>query len=230
MNNKEFSREFDILYNNIMSNSAPGLNEYEKSVFLTQFQEQLIIDIYSGKTPSGNSFESNEEIRRYLDTLIQPFFTSDKVNISNTISKKSQCFKKDDKIWFIIYESAIYKDDKAGCKDGEHIRILPITHDEYLTIKDNPFRGDNINRVLKIDSENNISELISNFNIESYYIRYIEKPSPIILEDLSIYDNDEDKVTIDGMQEITDCKLHSALHRVILNGAVYLAIQAYKGS
>lgn len=35
MNNKEFSREFDILYNNIMSNSAPGLNEYEKSVFLT---------------------------------------------------------------------------------------------------------------------------------------------------------------------------------------------------
>lgn len=32
---KEFLNEFDVLYNNIMSNSAPGLNSYEISVFLT---------------------------------------------------------------------------------------------------------------------------------------------------------------------------------------------------
>ena len=31
----EFSNQFDVLYNNITSNQAPGLNEYEKSVFLT---------------------------------------------------------------------------------------------------------------------------------------------------------------------------------------------------
>jgi len=36
MTTGEFSNEFDLLYNNIMSNSAPGLNEYEKSVFLTK--------------------------------------------------------------------------------------------------------------------------------------------------------------------------------------------------
>ena len=47
----EFSAEFDILYNNIMSNIAPGLTEYEKSVFLTQAQEQLVIEIYSGQFP-----------------------------------------------------------------------------------------------------------------------------------------------------------------------------------
>ena len=33
----EFSTEFDILYNNISSNMAPGLNEYEKSVFLYKY-------------------------------------------------------------------------------------------------------------------------------------------------------------------------------------------------
>jgi len=32
----EMSNEFDILYNNIMSNQAPGIDEYEKSVFLTK--------------------------------------------------------------------------------------------------------------------------------------------------------------------------------------------------
>jgi hypothetical protein len=35
MTNQEFINEFDILYNNIMSNQAPGLDEYEKSVYLT---------------------------------------------------------------------------------------------------------------------------------------------------------------------------------------------------
>ncbi len=34
--NNEFSSEFDVLYNNITSNQAPGLDDYEKSVFLTK--------------------------------------------------------------------------------------------------------------------------------------------------------------------------------------------------
>lgn len=36
MTNAEFSNEFDTLFNNITSNQAPGIDEYEKSVFLTQ--------------------------------------------------------------------------------------------------------------------------------------------------------------------------------------------------
>lgn len=34
--NEEFSNEFDVLYNNISSNQAPGLDQYEKSVFFTR--------------------------------------------------------------------------------------------------------------------------------------------------------------------------------------------------
>lgn len=33
---QEFSHEFDVLYNNITNEVAPGVNEYEKSVFLTR--------------------------------------------------------------------------------------------------------------------------------------------------------------------------------------------------
>jgi hypothetical protein len=36
MTTSEFSNQFDVLYNNITSNQAPGLDEYEKSVFLTK--------------------------------------------------------------------------------------------------------------------------------------------------------------------------------------------------
>ena len=57
MTPQEFSSEFDILYNNIMSNKAPGLDDYEKSFFLTQAQEILVLTYYNGNNPSNDSFE-----------------------------------------------------------------------------------------------------------------------------------------------------------------------------
>jgi len=44
----EFSNEFDILYNNIASNQAPGIDEYEKSVFLTKAQRQIVKAYFEG--------------------------------------------------------------------------------------------------------------------------------------------------------------------------------------
>lgn len=62
----EFSNEFDILYNNITSNQAPGLDEYEKSVFLTKAQDEIIKSYFNprlNKTQEG--FDGNE--RRQID-------------------------------------------------------------------------------------------------------------------------------------------------------------------
>ena len=50
---QEFSNEFDDLYNNVMSNSAPGLDEYEKSVFLTKAQDEVIKNYFN---PKGNKY------------------------------------------------------------------------------------------------------------------------------------------------------------------------------
>ncbi len=41
MTNKEFSNEFDVLYDSISSMDAPGLDDYEKSVFLNKAQLEL---------------------------------------------------------------------------------------------------------------------------------------------------------------------------------------------
>ena len=67
----ELSIQFDLLYNNISSNQAPGLTEYEKSVFLTQAQEAVILDLYKGVT--GDSFETTEEVTRYLSSLVKSY-------------------------------------------------------------------------------------------------------------------------------------------------------------
>ena len=215
MTTQEFSNEFDILYNNIMSNSAPGLNEYEKSIFLTQVQEALVLDIYRGKFDE-NSFESTEEVSDYINTLVRQAQITDSTE-GNGISKKSVFYQLPNDLWFITYESVILRDDALNCKNGQEVIVKPITQDKYYSISKNPFRGANDRRVLRLLS-NNKAELISKYRIESYLIRYLSKPEPIILADLSSYG-----VTINDKTEVTECKLNPAVHRILLNRAVQLA-------
>ena len=215
MTTQEFSNEFDILYNNIMSNSAPGLNEYEKSIFLTQAQEVLVLDIYRGKFDE-NSFESTEEVSDYINTLVRQSKITDTVE-GNGISTNSVFYQLPNDIWFITYESVILRDNNLDCKNGQEVIVKPITQDEYYSISKNPFRGANDRRVLRLLSDNK-AELISKYRIESYLIRYLSKPEPIILDNLSTYG-----VTINGKSKITECKLNPAVHRILLNRAVQLA-------
>ena len=215
MTTQEFSNEFEILYNNIMSNSAPGLNEYEKSIFLTQAQEALVLDIYRGKFDE-NSFESTEEVSDYINTLVRQSKITDTVE-GNGISTNSVFYQLPNDIWFITYESVILRDNNLDCKNGQEVIVKPITQDEYYSISKNPFRGANDRRVLRLLSDNK-AELISKYRIESYLIRYLSKPEPIILDNLSTYG-----VTINGKSKITECKLNPAVHRILLNRAVQLA-------
>ena len=75
MTKEEMSVEFDLLYNNIMSNLAPGLDNYEKSRFLTMAQEAIVREYYNGISPLSNSFEKNEAMRRSLANLIKSYST-----------------------------------------------------------------------------------------------------------------------------------------------------------
>ena len=54
MNLTEFSNQFDVLYNNITSNQAPGLNEYEKSLFLTKSQDEIIKNYFTANSKGNN--------------------------------------------------------------------------------------------------------------------------------------------------------------------------------
>ena len=65
MTTQEFSNEFDVLYNNA-GNQAPGLDEYEKSVFLTKAQNEIIKNYFipeSNKIQKG--FDDNQ--KRQID-------------------------------------------------------------------------------------------------------------------------------------------------------------------
>jgi len=219
MTTQEFSNEFDVLYNNIMSNQAPGLDEYEKSVILTKAQEEVVIDLYNGKNPFGNSFEKTEETRRYLSDLIRTYTTADRKLGYTGLSKSSVFFELPDDLWFITYESVNLKDEGLGCMNGENISVIPITQDDYHRIKKNPFKGANKRRALRFDLSNKIVEIISKYNVESYLVRYLARPVPIILDDLT------DGLSVNGISEKTECELDPVIHRTILEKAVNIAIR-----
>ena len=211
MSNTEFSNQFDILYNNIMSNAAPGLNEYEKSVFLTQAQRDIIIGVYNGREVPGLSFESVEEARRYLSELVEEI-TFKEIDFKELIELPND-------LWFITLEQVILQ---GACNNP--IKVTPVKQDSLTTYLSNPFKGPSKRQVLRVDI-NGAIRLYSKYDIDTYYISYIKKPNPIILEDLS-----ESLLTIEGVSGITESNVNPLLHQVILERAVALAKAAYIGN
>lgn len=229
MDIKQFSDGFDTMLNSYSvsanfgkeaSSQAITLDEYEKSVFLTKAQEEVVLSLYNGKNPYNESFESTEEIRRYLANLVAESSLKPITNTSGMplgVSSSSTFFTLPEDLWFITLEQVVV--DKGKCGNTK-IKVYPVKQDEYLSIKDNPFRGANGRRALRFDLSEGIVEIASIYTVASYYVRYLKKPTPIILVDLP------DELTINKVSVATECMLHSALHQKILERAVRLALQS----
>lgn len=228
MTNEEFSNEFDNLVNKNIAkpfgvDSTPlEFDEYEKSMFLTKAQESVVISLYRG-TLTGDSFEKTEELRRYLNELIKTYTTTNKVE-NEGLTDNSYFFDIPDDVWFITYESAVSQDERLGCAKGTVMEVVPTAQDDLYKTSRNPFRGPNKRRVLRLDVEGKVVELISKFDIDKYQIRYLAKPEPIILIDLP------EDLSINGLTKKTECILNPAIHRVILETAVDLALKSRAGA
>lgn len=218
MNTQEFSNQFDTLISAYYRGLSDALtfDEYEKSVFLTEAQEEIVVELYSGKNSFGDSFEKTEEVRRFLSSLNKDYTTSEKIE-STGLSNKSVFFNIPSDVWFITYEAATLTDNDIKCLNEEEAIVVPTTQDDFYKVRRNPFKGPNKRRVLRLDSNNNTVELVSDYNIDKYSIRYLSKPNPIILTNLS-------DLSINGVSEITECELNPVIHRIILERAVRKAI------
>lgn len=230
MNTQEFSDTFDTLLYGILKKShfagESGIvdisfDEYEKSVFLTKAQEELVIELYNGKNPYRESFESTEEIREYLKSLITTAILEKENNTNRIkISDTSVYYTLPNNIAFIIMEQVTLDDNSLGCYNGTRVKVQPITHDEYEQLKKNPFRGVTKNRVLKLDHGDNTVEVISKYKFTNYIIKYLQAPYPIILIDLP------DDLSIRGFKDKKECILNPLLHEKIVERAVNIALKS----
>jgi len=228
----EFSNEFDIAYNGIASNSAPPIDLYEKSVYLTRAQLEIVNNYYN---PLGNKykqgFEQSEKRRADLRELLRTGITSNVVSTNDSISEDSQFFRILDNTYLIIQEKAKITSTNA-CLNGTYVSVTPKTHDEYNSQEGNPFKEPDKNVIWRMDyyaisgGKKNV-ELISPYTIAEYKYRYIKYPDPIILTDL-ISEFPGESLSIDGITTSQTCKLGEGIHREVLNRAVEMATADYK--
>lgn len=228
----EFSNEFDISYNGIATNDAPPLDLYEKSVYLTKAQLELVKNYF---TPQGNKyqkgFEQSNKRRNDLKELIRTYKSTIEITSNDGIDINSKFYKIPNNTFLIIQEKAKVSSSDS-CINGTYIKVVPKTHDEYNIQKDNPFKQPNEKNIWRLDyysqnSSNKNVELITPYTITEYVLRYVSYPSPIILGDLlSLYPGET--LTVDGISQPQTCKLSTSIHREIIDRAVELAWADYK--
>lgn len=230
MNLEDFSHAFDTQVNSYAYSPQFGdeatrqtltFDEYEKSLWLTKAEREVVLSLYNGKNTYGESFEETEEQRRYLSNLIReakldPIENSSEVPLG--IDSMSSFFTLPEDVWFITYEAIDYSGGKCG--GIRSMEVVPATQDEYHRMKKNPFRGANDRRALRLDLADGVIEIVCKYNVENYYLRYLKKIDPIVLIDLP------DNLTIDGVQTATECEVHEGLHNRILDMAVAMAVQS----
>lgn len=272
----EMDDMFETLYNNIGSNQAPGLNAYEKSIFLTKAQDEIVKNYFNSKSKGNNvqeGFDGNP--KRQVDfsmiTRVETYSAINTIIGGNTgtinpggntttpgtgeLGEGNEASKQNaqsnlstlnpfgnplfdprsntksiilpDRMMMAINEMAtVTRDanDKDNKKEGVLLQVIPIKFDEYSRLMSKPYK-----RPLKYQAwrlinnhESNKADIIigPTDTLTKYVIRYIVRPTPIIVSDL-------DELTIEGLSTKTDCTLDGILHEEIVQRAVELAKAAW---
>ena len=221
MNVQEFSNSFDTLLQPYIAKESfseqnnLAFDEYEKSIFLTKAQEQIVLELYQ-------ELEQSEEVRKYLSNLIKtdnyaPVAEQDETLINNNF--KSYKVEISNDILFMIYEQCTLSDEN-NCVNNKIVSVVPTIHDDLDKVLKNPFKSPNNRKVIRLDFDNKI-ELISKYNISNYKVRYLKKPNPIILVAL------EDNLSINnGDTKVSNGETNPILHERIVQRAVQLAVQS----
>ena len=221
MDVQELSNLFDTLLQPYITKDVNGnqnnlaFDEYEKSIFLTKAQEQIVLELYQ-------ELEQSEEVRKYLSNLIKtdnyvPVGEQDETLINNNF--KSYKVEISNDILFMIYEQCTLSDEN-NCINNKIVSVVPTIHDDLDKVLKNPFKSPNSRKVIRLDFDNKI-ELISKYNISNYKVRYLKKPNPIILVTL------EDNLSINnGDTKVSNGETNPILHERIVQRAVQLAVQS----
>ena len=225
MTHEEFENEFMVLYNNVMSNAAPGLNSYEISVFLTKAQEEIVKNYFN---PKGNKYQEGFDgsAKRQIDfSGLISVADATTTTLSPTFDVRAKVYKLPEDLFLIINESLT--------TDTDIKQVIAIRYDEYTRLMSKPYKEPLKFQAWRLVTKGEGSSIVqsevishSGETITKYTIRYVRRPKPIILCGLN---SDYGDVSINGMSTVSECELNPLIHEEILQRAVELAKAAYTG-
>lgn len=220
----EMSASFDVYWNSIASNQAPGLSEYEKSLFLTKAEREIVKNYFTPQSKGNNlgqGFDDSAKRQADFSVLMKAGICTLQDEFTGTrIDPRSKVYTFPSDAFIIINETAVTSDDRI-------LQVIPVRYDEYTRLMSKPYKRPLKNQVWRLNNSGNVSgndvtknvEIISceTDDISSYTVRYIRVPKPIVLEDL-------DGLSIDGEStKSTGCELDPVLHDDVIQRAVELA-------
>lgn len=135
---KEFSDQFDVLYNNITSNQAPGLTEYEKSVFLTKAQTQLVREYFNVRIDSvGGGFDGSQKRQYDFSSLIR---TENLYYVNSYVNRDADIDKLDKRSRIFLLPKDYFLSVNEIISDGHfQYSVLPIDYAEYQRLMLKPY-------------------------------------------------------------------------------------------
>lgn len=231
MTNLEFSNQFEVLYNNITSDQAPGLDNYEKSVFLTKAQDEIVKSYFDPRTNKPQEGFDGSEKRQIDFSMILRTKTYESSNFTAAtfdIHPNTKKILLDTDIMMFINEFAdVTRPNNAGT-GTVRLTVIPLDYKEYSRLMYKPFKRPLLYqawRILDNSNKKNSVEIIvgPDDTLTKYSIRYIKKPTPIVLGNI-------EGLSLEGKSTNTECELDPILHQEILQRAVELAKIAMEGT
>lgn len=236
----EWSNAFDLSWNNITSNQAPGLSGYEKSYYLTTAQNELVKNWYLALSKGNNTAQGfDDNALRHMDfsSLVRTSIQSPLFGSLPVVNPRALVFElpKADSIVAIISEQlGLAKVAAPSIGNIKTMRqVVPLTQAEYFRLMSKPFKEPLKRQAWRLLSRDNAEVILTSEDLATYpgrmyIVRYVKKPYPIILEDLSVYGSD---ITIEGSSTVQDpvCELNESSHEAILQRAVELAKISWEG-
>ena len=239
---QEFSDTFDALLNSYNTQAQFGdqasrstivLDEYEKSVILTQAQDIIVKTYFDSKLNSqAQGFDDSERRQVDFSSLIKSSVLTKASNQDSIFDKRGIIYKFPTKesdsttsdVLFVLNEKIT-----IGSKDYV---VIPISYKEYDMEMSKAYAQPLKKQIWRLFQNNQsgfdiYSEIIPNVNLSGstmvYKVRYVRRPNPIVLTNLP---ND---LSIDGVTVATECELNPILHMDILNKALEIAVATRGG-
>ena len=230
---KEWSDAFDVLFNEVMSNASASLDEYDKSIFLTKGQEEVIKNYFN---PKGNKYQEgfDDNAKRQSDfATLMKVATLDADTNYTKFDSRSTAYKFPSDFFIAVNEQ--YQVTGGSPAKTYPYTIIPLSYTDYNRVMQKPYKYPPKSQVWRLitgkvttsGNEVPVVEIIGRYNPSgtlSYKLRYVRRPKPIILVDLTTVDNN---LSINGETGATPCELPEHIHEEILQRAVELAKAAY---
>lgn len=209
------------------------MDEYEKSVFLSKAQNELVKNHFS-KNSKGNTLGEgyDDSAKRQADfsMLMATVLLQPKTGTFTKFDPRSLVFEWPEGVFIVISENVTFSTSQTS-----PIRqIVPLSYTEYDRLMSKPYKSPLKNQAWRLITGTGTYPMVeiiitssdySKYPARYYRLRYIKKPQPIVLTDLSNYSTEA--LSIDGVSAKTECELDPILHEEILQRAVELAKTAW---